>query len=292
MNVLQSILLGIVQALTEFLPVSSSGHLIILENIMGIASESSLFFHLMLHLGTMAAIFWGFQRDLRRLGMESLRMAYRGFCNLKIWIKNKKDGSNEAYVRVIHNNYGKFAALLMITTIPTAMLGFVSRYIVLAAGTNTMACGVGFLLTGILLFVLSYSKPGKKIPRDTTFDQAMWIGICQGLAVFPGVSSLGVTIAVCVLMGFHRRYAVKYGILASVSVILGAFLAELAHVSELSLTFSLVGTYLAGTFAATFVGILVIRYMVSVTEKKKFLYFAGYSLVIGVLSIIGNFVFA
>lgn len=292
MNVLQSILLGIVQGLTEFLPVSSSGHLIILENVMGIESESSLFFHLILHVGTLAAIFWGFQKDFRRLGMEILRMIYHGFCNLKILIKNKKEGSNEAYVRVIHNNYCKFAALLMITMIPTVMLGFVSRYIVLAAGNNMMACGVGFLFTGILLFVLSYSKSGKKIPRDTTFDLAMWIGICQGLSVFPGVSSLGVTIAVGILMGFNRKYAVKYGVFASVPVIAGAFLAELTHVRELHMTLALTGTYLAGSFAAAFTGILVIRYMISVTEKKKFLHFAVYSLVIGVVSIIGSFILA
>lgn len=292
MNVLQSIFLGIVQGLTEFLPVSSSGHLIILENILGIESESSLFFHLILHIGTLAAIFWGFQKELRRLGMEILRIIYRGFRNLKIFIRNKKNGSNEAYGRVIHNNYCKFAALLMITTIPTAMLGFVSRYIVLAAGNNTMACGVGFLLTGILLFVLNYSKSGKKIPRDTTFDQAMWIGICQGLAVFPGISSFGVTIAACILMGFNRKYAVKYGVMASVPVITGAFLAELTHVGELNITLSLMGTYLAGAFTAAVVGILVIRYMISMTEKKKFLHFAVYGLVIGVASIIGNFIFA
>ena len=291
MNVLQSILLGIVQGLTEFLPVSSSGHLIILENILGIESESSLFFHLMLHMGTLVAIFWRFQKDLRRLGMETLRMIYRGLRNLKIFVTNKRNGSNEAYGRVIYNNYGKFASLLMITTVPTAMLGFVSRYIVLAAGTSTMACGVGFLLTSILLFVLGYSKFGKKIPRNTTFDRAMWIGICQGLAVFPGVSSLGVTIAVCILMGFNRKYAVKYGILASVPVIAGAFLAELTHLGELQVTWSLAGIYLVGTFAAAITGILVIRYMVSVTEKKKFLNFALYGLVIGAASIIGNFIF-
>ena len=291
MNVLQSILLGIVQGLTEFLPVSSSGHLIILENILGIESESSLFFHLMLHMGTLVAIFWRFQKDLRRLGMETLRMIYRGLRNLKIFVTNKRNGSNEAYGRVIYNNYGKFASLLMITTVPTAMLGFVSRYIVLAAGTSTMACGVGFLLTSILLFVLGYSKFGKKIPRNTTFDQAMWIGICQGLAVFPGVSSLGVTIAVCILMGFNRKYSVKYGILASVPVIAGAFLAELTHLGELQVTWSLAGIYLVGTFAAAITGILVIRYMVSVTEKKKFLNFALYGLVIGAASIIGNFIF-
>lgn len=290
MNVLQSILLGIVQGLTEFLPVSSSGHLIILENIMGIEAESSLFFHSMLHLGTMAALFWAFQKDFRRLGMEVLRMMYRGICNFKIWIKNKKNGSNEAYIRVIRNSYSKFAALLMVTTIPTAMLGLVSRYIVLAAGSNTMACGVGFLLTGILLFVLGYSKPGQKVPRDTTFDQAMWIGICQGLAVFPGVSSFGVTIAVGILMGFNRKYAVKYGLLASVPVITGAFLAELTHVGELYMELSLFGVYFAGVFAATIAGMLVIRYMVSVTEKKKFLHFAVYGLFIGVLSIAANFI--
>ena len=265
--------------------------MIILENILGIESESSLFFHLMLHMGTLVAIFWRFQKDLRRLGMEILRMIYRGLRNLKIFVTNKRNGSNEAYGRVIYNNYGKFASLLMITTVPTAMLGFVSRYIVLAAGTSTMACGVGFLLTSILLFVLGYSKFGKKIPRNTTFDQAMWIGICQGLAVFPGVSSLGVTIAVCILMGFNRKYAVKYGILASVPVIAGAFLAELTHLGELQVTWSLAGIYLVGTFAAAITGILVIRYMVSVTEKKKFLNFALYGLVIGAASIIGNFIF-
>ncbi len=290
MSILQSILLGIVQGLTEFLPVSSSGHLAIIQNLFGIETEGGILFDVLLHVGTLVAIFVAFRTDIQRLLLEGCSILYDVYCNIRTFIHNKKNGSNEAYKRIIHNNYRKFVMLIVVATIPTGMLGFVSRHLVEAAGGNLLAPGIGLLITGILLLVVDFTRSGKKIPRDATYANAMWIGICQGLAVFPGISRSGMTIASSLLFGFNRKFAVKFSFLMSVPAILGAAILEISQIGGSELTWGLGGIYLVGAIVAGIVGYFAIKFMIVVVQRKKFRYFAYYCFLIGVISIVANFV--
>lgn len=290
MSLLQSIFMGIIQGLTEFLPVSSSGHLAIFKNLFGMNVEGGIFFDVLLHVGTLAAVIVAFRQDIKRLLLEGCRIIYDVICNIKIFINNKKNNQNEAYKRVIYNNYRKFVMLIIVATIPTGALGFCSRHLVEAAGSTLLAPGIGLLITGILLLVVDYTNSGRKIPKDATYANAMWIGICQGIAVFPGISRSGMTIAASLLSGFNRKFAVKYSFIMSIPAILGAAILELTQIGGSDITLRLGLYYLLGAIVAGVTGYFCIKLMINLVQKKKFRYFAFYCFFIGVVAIIGNFV--
>lgn len=289
MTIIQAILLGIVQGLTEFLPVSSSGHLAILQNFFGIETPDSLLFEVLLHAATLLAVFVAFWDDIRKLLVEAVGMLYDVLDSAKKYLMGQRRGKKEKRTPLVHNNYRKLVALILVSTIPTAVLGLSSRNLVEAASGNLLAPGIGLLLTGVLLLVVDSVKTGKKIPKNATYAQAMWIGICQGLAVFPGISRSGITIAACMLCGFNRKFSVKYSFLMSVPAIIGAVFLEAPMAGHAQLTISLALLYLLSAILAGVVGYFVIKFMVVLVQRQKFKYFAIYCFFMGILSIAGNF---
>ena len=187
MTPLHAIILGIVQGITEFLPVSSFGHLAALEKIFGIERETGVLFEVLLHLGTLAAVFSAFRSDICRIGEELVGMAFDLVGNLNLYMHNRKTGENLHYAKIVTGTYRKFAALVLVSSIPTAILGFTCRRLVDMAASSALLPGAFLLITGIFLLVTDLGQVGsKKTPREAGYDTAMWMGIGQGLAVFPG----------------------------------------------------------------------------------------------------------
>ena len=221
MIVVYLILLAVIQAVTEFLPVSSMGHLCVLEGLLGIDHGTGLLLEVILHLGSAAAIVFLFRRELKKIGVELLGMFMDIIGNLNLYIHNKRTGSNLNYAKIVTGTYRKFTALLVISMIPTVLLGFTGRRLALVAADLPIVPGIGFLLTGILLLVTDLNKSGgTKGPREASYDSAMWIGICQGLAVFPGISRMGLTLCAALLCGYNRKFAVRFSASNSVSAFL------------------------------------------------------------------------
>lgn len=186
MIVLYIILLAIVQGITEFLPVSSFGHLCFVQNILGMEHGPGVLMEVMLHLGTLAAVFMTFQKDIRRLAVESIEMFMDVIGNANLYIHNRRTGDELHYAKIISNIYRKFAVLLMVSMIPTMFLGYTARRLVAMSAASKLLPGVGILITGIILLVIDLSQVGgTKAAKDASFSNAMWIGICQGLSVFP-----------------------------------------------------------------------------------------------------------
>lgn len=291
MSILEAIILGIVQGLTEFLPVSSSGHLTILQNVFQIQGETGLFFEVMLHLGTLAALIVALYKDIEKLVIEFIRICIDIFKNIQIYIHNKKTQEGVRYQKIIHNNYRKFVVLIILSTIPTGIIGFVSRGLIKAASTTLLAPGIGLLVTGLLLVVTDFSGEGHKIPKDISYSNGFFVGIAQGLATFPGISRSGTTIAACVLSGFDRKFAVKYSFIMSIPAIIGAMILELFHIGDESLTFPLFGKYFVAMIIAGVVGYFCIQKMLTLIKKKKLRYFAYYCFAVGIATIVMHFVF-
>ena len=282
MSFLYIILLGLVQGILQFLPVSTSGHIVVLENLLGIDSYTGLPLAAFLYLGSLAAIIWGMKKDILRLLLEFCRIIYDILTNLRIYMDNRKTGRNNAYRRLIHNNYQKLVVLLLVTSIPTMILGFLSRELAGAWGSSLLFPAIGFLISGVVLLVVDFIKKGNKIPRDTGYDCAMWIGICQGLSVFPGVSRMGLAVSAGLLNGLSPSFAVRYSILASVPAILGAFFVEVPHLGQGNLTPGLFFAFLLGTVVAAVTGMLVMRWMLRIVQRAKLRIFAYYSFLIGI----------
>lgn len=289
MSIIQAIILGIVQGIAEFLPVSSSGHLAIIQNIFHIETEGGLFFDVMLHLGTLAAIFVVYRKDILRMIIETLNMCRDIIYNLKSYIQNQRSYSALRYRRIVKNNYRKFVVLVLVSTIPTGVIGYMGRHLVEKASATLIVPGIGLILTSILLIVSEMAPDGKKIPRDISYGSGFLIGAAQGCATLPGLSRSGTTIAACMMSGYDRRFAVRYSFIMSIPAILGAALVEIKDIGSEGISGGIVLNGLIGAVVAGCVGYICIKTMLAVVCKKKFKGFAIYCFAVGVIAIIANF---
>lgn len=290
MSILQSIFLGLIQGLTEFLPVSSSGHLAILQNFFKIDTGSSILFDILLHLGTLLVVFIVYWKDIWKLILEALHMLGDVFSNLTIFFKNKKAETKIAYRRIVRTNYRKFVILLIVSTIPTGIIGVLGEKLIVNASDTLLIPGICLLITAVLLLISDRAQNCYKILKDVTYKEGVLVGVAQGFATLPGLSRSGTTITACLLCGFDRKFAVKYSFILSIPAILGAAVLEIKDVGQEVITQGMVGTYIAGMVAAALVGYICIKTMLVVVKNKKFKYFAYYCFIMGTISIIGNFV--
>lgn len=290
MTILQAIFLGIIQGLTEFLPVSSSGHLAIAQNIFEIDTGGSMLFDIMLHVGTLAAVFVAYRKDIVRMIREAICICIDIGSNIKIWLSNRKNDEALRYKRIIHNNYRKFVVLILVSTIPTGVIGYAAKSLVEAASATLIVPGVCLLLTGVLLVVADFTEDGKKIPRDVSYTNGFFIGIAQGISTLPGLSRSGTTITACLVSGFDKRFAVKYSFLMAVPAVLGASVLEIKDAVSEEITGNLVICCIIGAVVAGLVGYVCIKVMLAIVRKKKFKGFAIYCLVLGVAAIAAHFI--
>ncbi|MCC8137355.1 MAG: undecaprenyl-diphosphate phosphatase [Clostridiales bacterium] len=290
MTVLQSIFLGIVQGLTEFLPVSSSGHLAILENLFNIETDGGMLFDIMLHIGTLVAVFVVYRKDIWKMICEAVFMFLDICRNLRIFFLNKIHKTSLKYQRVVHNSYRKFVVLILVSTFPTAVIGYLGEKLISDASETLLIPGICLLITAVLLLMADTVQEGKKLPRETSYKNALVIGCAQGCATLPGLSRSGTTIAACLLCGMDRRFAVKYSFILSIPAVLGAALLEVKDViAEPVVDMGQIGIYAIGMVFAAVVGYICIKTMLVVVRKKKFSYFSVYCTLVGLLAIAGHF---
>lgn len=289
MTLLQSILLGIVQGITEFLPVSSSGHLAILQNIFHVETNGSMLFDIMLHLGTLVAVFIVYRRDIWKMIQEALLMAADICLNLKNFCLNKIHKTSLKYKTVVSNSYRKFVVLVLVSTVPTGIVGVLGKELITEASNTLLIPGICLLITGVLLLMTDLAKEGTLLPKSVSYKKGLIIGAAQGAATLPGLSRSGTTIAACVLCGLDRKFAVKYSFILSIPAILGAAVLEIKDVIEEPIVMGEIGIYAVGAVVSAVVGYICIKTMLMVVRNKKFKYFAYYCFTVGAIAIAGHF---
>lgn len=289
MSLLQAILMGLIQGLTEFLPVSSSGHLAIFKQILGVNTDTGIMFDVLLHLGTLLAIFVAYYKDIWKLICEGFALI-RDLCiNFGRFIGNLFTSEKKEYLRIIHNSYRKFVVLIIVSTIPTGVIGVLASDLIEQASEILLIPGICLLITAALLFAADRLPQGEKKPQGTSYGNALFVGICQGFATLPGLSRSGTTITACLFCGFERKFAVKYSFIMSIPAVLGAAVLELKDLDIGTLATSELLCYGAGMVVAAVVGYICIKTMLVVVRKKKFTIFSIYCLALGLLSILGYF---
>lgn len=304
MSLLQAIFMGILQGITEFLPVSSSGHLALFKNLFQIETETGMLFDILLHFATLLAICVVYYKDIARLFVEGLGILrdwainFACLCrNIVLFAGNKLSRRNlnnedldySEYRKVVNSAYRKFVMLILMSSIPTAIIGFVSKDVAEQAANLLIVPGICWIVTAGLLFVADKAKGGEKLPREVTYTNAFIIGIVQGIATLPGISRSGATIAACLLCGFNRKFAVKYSFIMSIPAILGATLLELTEVSGADIAGGEIFSYVVGMIFAAVVGYISIKTMLVVVGKKKFTIFSIYCLLLGLIAIGGYY---
>ena len=279
MTISSAIILGIVQGVAEFLPISSSGHLAVLQNLFDLsAGEDHLFFDVLLHLGTLISIcvcYWG----------DIVAMVREVFIVLR--------GGRRADGTPVQGHLGAARLLLMI------VVGTLPLFLVLPINDKveelyyiTPFIGAALLLTGCVLFVSDKMAPGTRTERNMRFRDALTIGLCQCVATIPGLSRSGATITAGIATGLDRTFAMKYSFLLSLPAVLGAnLLSFIKAIGEESIEASLIPAYLLGMLAAMLSGIAAISLMKLITKKSKFGWFAYYCWGAGVLTIILSLIF-
>ncbi len=289
MSLLQSILLGILQGATEFLPVSSSGHLALLQNLFHMDADVGVLFDAMLHLGTLIAVCIVFWKNFSNLVKAFVEMIRDLFTNISIFFTSRGQ-ADKHYIDLVDTAYKKFVVLIIITSIPTAVIALIVYPVVKMAQSNLLIPGVCLVITAIILLISDSARPGKKKVRRTTYKDAAIVGVAQGIAVLPGISRSGSTITACLMLGFDRTFAVKYSFLASLPAIIGANLFELRHIGSDVITGAVVGNCFVGMIVAGIVGYISIKAMLYFVQSKKFSYFAYYCAIIGIIAIIAYFI--
>lgn len=285
MPIWKAVILGVIQGLAEFLPISSSGHLAIIREVMHVDLESGgMFFDVMLHLGTLVAIFIAFWGDISRMIAEGFHILGDICYNIVTWIRCLAGGQGK-YHRIIRSSYRKFVMMVIVSTIPTGIIGILIKDTVEVASSLIIVPGICLLITAVFLMIADLADQGDKRPREATYKDAGMIGIAQGLAAMPGLSRSGTTITACLLCGFEKRFAVKYSFIMSIPAVLGAVVLELKDVEKLSLTIAEVLPCAIAAVIAAIVGYLSICIMVRLVQNKNYRFFVVYCGLAGLFAI-------
>ena len=275
MSIFMSLFLGLVQGITEFLPVSSSGHLSILQNLLNIdyAEDNHLLFEVLLHLGTLISIFYVYREDLKTMfveGLEFLRMRSDTDIDEPIVMKPP--------VRAL--------LFVIIATLPM-FIAMLFRNAVTSLFFNLSFIAFALLVTGGLLYVSDkYLEKGKKTERTMTLGDAVIIGLSQAVAILPGLSRSGTTISVGLARGLSASFAVKFSMLLSIPAVTGATLVTLFTAFRDGVNFSLFPIYLFGFAVASVTGFFAIQFLRRLVNKGGFSKFAYYCWGIGGLTMI------
>ena len=267
-QIIQAIILGIVQGLTEFLPVSSSAHLVFFPYILG--TKSSVAFDTVLHLGTLVAVvsfFWKDILSMIKALVSSILDIFRG---------TFKEGVKE-------DVYKRLVWLLVVGTIPAGVMGILFKNEFEALFTSVLAVGFFLLITGVLLWTAEHYKRGNKEVKEVSFKNALAIGIFQGFAIAPGISRSGATISAGLFSGLNRELAARYSFLLSIPAILGAALVQVKDITTIDMTLT---ALIAGFLAAVIFGYLAIKLLLKIIKDWSLLIFAYYCWIVGIASII------
>ena len=274
MTVFSSFLLGLIQGVAEFLPISSSGHLAIAQNLLNLQAEIPEFFDVLLHLGTLLAVFVAYWQDIKDMVVEF----FHGIGDLA----HHSTPSPVPPAR-------RLILLIILGTLPLFLVLPIKDK-VQGLSNNMVFIGAALIVTGFLLFASDMVKKGRKNERTATWLDVLIVGVGQAIATIPGISRSGMTISTGCFMGFERKFAVRFSFLLSIPAVLGANILSLKDAFEAGIAWSEVPVYLVGVVTAAVVGYLCIRLLKMIADKGKFGAFAYYCWAVGLLTLVLNII--
>ena len=272
MTLLHAVLLGLIQGVAEFLPISSSGHLAIAEHLLGQAGAAEIpdVFDVLLHLGTLVAVFAAYWQDIRDMVVEFF------------------GGVGDLVRRTTPTPVPPARRLILLIIVGTLPLFAVLpvKDLVEGLGDNMYFVAGALLVTGCLLFASDRVRKGRKTERTAALVDVLLVGVAQAVATCPGISRSGTTITAGCFVGFERKFAVRFSFLLSIPAILGANILSLKDALEAQVPWEEVPVYLAGVLVAAVVGYACIRLLKMIAEKGRFGFFAYYCWLAGAATLV------
>ena len=274
MTFLEAILLGILQGLTEFLPVSSSGHLVLAQQYLGL-KEPLVFFDVMLHVGTLAAVLVAYREAIGRLvvgGVSALG-------DTRFWRQPKATLNTSAEL--------KFIWLIFLGSIPTGIIAVVFKTQLESFFDEVRLVSVMLILTGVILQLPRLRRTETENLDNSDEKLKAWhaplIGIAQGCAITPGISRSGTTISLALFLGIPAKTAAEYSFLLSIPAILGAVALKIRDLGDTAIPLYIVGS---GMIASFIVGYIALRFLLVVLNRGKFSVFSYYCVALGVVALL------
>jgi undecaprenyl-diphosphatase len=265
MDILDALILGIVQGLTEFIPISSSAHLVIVPTLLQI-DKPPLVFDVMLHFGTLLALILIYWKEILKLVKAAIDILFKG---------KFKDIQNDTYKRLVF--------LIILTSIPTGLMGIFFKDYVEVMFRSVLSVGFFLLGTGFILALGHRKLGGKKEILNIKVIDALLIGLAQGLAIAPGISRSGITIVAGMLRGLNKNLSANYAFLVSIPVILSATILEAKDLGGELISLHLI---LIGVLTAFISGYLAIKVLLKIVQRGKLIIFAWYCWILGGIVII------
>lgn len=275
MTYLEAVILGLVQGLAEFLPISSSGHLALLQQWFGIEEDKVLLFAVLLHVGTLISVFVVYWKDIWELIVE-----------LCLTIKDICTGKG---LRLAERPVRKLGVMIIVATIPTGLIGILFNDFFDSLYTSVLPIGIGLIITGLLLTFAEKMGSSNRGIKQMNYRNAVFIGIVQGIAICPGISRSGSTLFGSLICNLNREFAVKYVFLISIPSILGSAVLEAPAALEAGMDPALFGPVIVGMIVAAVSGLIAIKTMIKVVSDKKLNYFSYYVWLLGAVVIIYSF---
>lgn len=290
MELIKAILMGLLQGITEYMPVSSTGHMVIVNNIFKSDNDMMLLFEIMLHLSSLIAVMVVFAKDIAGLFVAFFGILLDIFSNAGIFIIRLLGGKTKGYYILNSSPYRKFLINLTETAAVACIVALGMKPVAMGCSYNMTVTGAGFILTAVMLLVADRLPAGfKKIKNLNGFD-AVIIGAIQGFAVFPGVSRMGIALVMAMLLGVEKNFAIKYSAISSIPVIIGAFIIELTEYTGSTISMGIMSDYLAAALLCCAVSVLSIKVVMGIMRNYRFRGFAVYGLIAGIFSIVISFI--
>lgn len=275
MTYFEATILGLVQGLAEFLPISSSGHLALLQSWFKIDESKVLLFTVLLHVGTLISVFIVYWKDIWELVVE-LVLTIRDLCTGK-------------GLRMEERPVRKLGVMIIVATIPTAIIGFAFDDFFDSLYTSVLPIGIGLIITGFLLVFAEKINTGNRGIKQMNCRNAVFIGLVQGIAICPGISRSGSTLFGSLVCNLDRKFAVKFVFLISIPSILGSAILETPAAIEAGITASQLGPVIWGMAVAAVSGLVAIKGMIKIVSDKKLSWFSYYVWALGLVVVIYSF---
>lgn len=271
LSLLSAILLGLVQGVAEFLPISSSGHLAITEHLLASGSiDVPDFYDVLLHLGTLIAVFVAYWQDIR----DMIRELIDG-------VRDLAHGATPNPVPPAR----RMILLIIVGTLPLFAVLLIKDFVE-SLGESLFFIAAALVVTGFLLFASDRVRKGRKTEKNASLVDVLLVGVAQAIATCPGISRSGTTITAGCFVGFDRKFAVRFSFLLSIPAILGANILSLKDAVEAGIIWADVPVYLVGVAVAAGVGYLCIRLLRMIADKGRFGWFAYYCWAAGALTLV------
>lgn len=268
MSIIEAILLGIVQGLTEFLPISSSGHLVLGQELLGIVHQKDIAFEVFVHFGTLISVVGMFWKDIHLIILSIVRVI-----------------SHPSKIKSIYkeNYHFRIAVYIIIGSLPAGIIGFMFKNEVEFLFNDPKFVAVMLLITGLILFLTKFSNPRED--SKVGLASAIIIGFAQAVAIIPGISRSGITISSGLFLRVSPAHAARFSFLLSLPVIFGATVLEAKELLAVPLPAERFLILFVGTIVAAISGYIAIKLVLGILQKKKFSWFAYYCFLVGILGI-------